>query len=162
VSKSAVSFDIMQESLGVTNLGKLEEGDLVNIERAAQFGDEIGGHMVSGHVDAQVEIVEIESPENNRIVTFALPREYVRFVFKKGFIALDGASLTVARLDRASSRFSVYLIPETLRRTTLGRKGVGDLVNIEIDRATQAIVETVAMLLEEGLGAPWKGRVLEE
>ncbi|MEC9482237.1 MAG: riboflavin synthase, partial [Halomonas sp.] len=117
----------------------------VNIERAARFGDEIGGHAMSGHVMCMAELVEIDEAPDNRRLWFVLPPEYIRFVFEKGYIGVDGISLTVGEVSGA--RFCVNLIPETLSRTTLGDRVPGDHVNIEIDPQTQAIVETVERVL---------------
>ncbi len=146
-----VSFDLMRETLKVTNLGALSVGDRVNIERAARFGDEIGGHAMSGHVLAVAELVELDEAPNNRRLWFELPHALGRFLFDKGYIGVDGASLTIGEVRPASAahgpRFCVNLIPETLQRTTLIDRVPGDRVNIEIDPQTQAIVETVERVL---------------
>lgn len=146
-----VSFDLMRETLRLTNLGALKVGDSVNIERAARFGDEIGGHAMSGHVIAMAELVALEEAPNNRRLWFALPREVGRFLFDKGYVGVDGISLTIGAVAEGTApdeaRFCVDLIPETLARTTLGGRIVGDAVNIEIDPQTQAIVETVERVL---------------
>lgn len=145
-----VSFDLMRETLRLTNLGRLVAGDRVNIERAARFGDEIGGHVMSGHVMAMAELVALEEAPNNRRLWFELDADYQRFVFDKGFIGVDGISLTVGSVAPGETgrwRFSVNLIPETLARTTLSERGPGEWVNIEIDPQTQAIVETVERVL---------------
>ncbi|SDK88326.1 riboflavin synthase alpha chain [Modicisalibacter muralis] len=140
-----VSFDLMRETLRLTNLGALDVGDRVNIERAARFGDEIGGHAMSGHVICMAELVEIDEAPNNRRLWFELPTAYSRFLFEKGYIGVDGISLTIG--DVRDNRFSVNLIPETLARTVLAERAPGDRVNIEIDPQTQAIVETVERVL---------------
>jgi riboflavin synthase len=151
-----VSFDLMRETLRLTNLGAITPGQCVNIERAARFGDEIGGHVMSGHVICKARLVEIEEAPNNRRLWFALPRNVSRFVFEKGYIGVDGISLTVADVRRADARggiesggveFSVNLIPETLSRTVLSERSLEDEVNIEIDPQTQVIVETVERVL---------------
>lgn len=144
-----VSFDLIRETLRLTNLGALRVGDRVNIERAARFGDEIGGHAMSGHVICLAELVELEEAPDNRRLWFELPAEYARFLFDKGYVGVDGISLTIGEVRRAEgvTRFCVNLIPETLARTTLGERGPGDRVNIEIDPQTQAIVETVERVL---------------
>lgn len=145
-------FDVMQETLTRTTLGDLGEGDCVNIERAARDGAEIGGHPLSGHIDCVVRIADIQTPENNRVLTFDVPSPWIRYVFAKGYIALNGASLTVADVDRKNSRFSVWLIPETLRMTTFGSKGPDARINLEIERSTQVTVDTIRDFLEERLG----------
>ncbi|TFH87376.1 riboflavin synthase subunit alpha [Billgrantia azerbaijanica] len=146
-----VRFDLMRETLAVTNLGELTVGDRVNVERAARFGDEIGGHAMSGHVMAMAELVELDEAPNNRRLWFELPPALGRFLFDKGYIGVDGASLTIGAVRPATAahgpRFCVDLIPETLARTTLGDRVPGDRVNIEIDPQTQAIVETVERVM---------------
>ncbi|MDN6180894.1 MAG: riboflavin synthase subunit alpha [Halomonas subglaciescola] len=146
-----VHFDLMRETLRVTNLGKIAVGDRVNLERAARFGDEIGGHAMSGHVMNVADVLAIEEAPNNRRLWFSLPDECARFVFDKGYVGVDGISLTVGEVCRpneASASFCVNLIPETLARTTLGERAPGDVINIEIDPQTQAIVETAERFLQ--------------
>lgn len=150
-----VSFDLMRETLRVTNLGALSVGDRVNIERAARFGDEIGGHAMSGHVMTMAELVERQEAPDNRRLWFELDAAVGRFLFDKGYVGVDGISLTIGETCTAGegrSRFCVDLIPETLARTTLGNRVPGDRVNIEIDPQTQAIVETVERVLASGEG----------
>lgn len=141
-----VSFDVMMATLDQTNLSDLQQGSIVNLERAARFGDDIGGHQLSGHVHDTVAIVDIETPENNRIIWFELKDSHRPYVFDKGYIGLNGCSLTIAKVEE--TRFCVYLIPETLSITTFGELGVGDQVNLEIDSQTQALVDTVERLLK--------------
>lgn len=140
-----VSFDLMRETLRLTNLGDLKAGSRINLERAARFGDEIGGHAMSGHVMGMASLSEIDEAPNNRRLWFELPPELSRFVFDKGYIGIDGISLTIGAVN--AGRFCVNLIPETLARTTIGERVPGDCVNIEIDPQTQAIVETVERVL---------------
>lgn len=151
MSGDRVSFDLMRETLRLTNLGAVEVGQCVNIERAARFGDEIGGHAMSGHVICMAEVVAIDEAPNNRRLWFALPAAMGRFVFEKGYIGVDGISLTIGDVRPSGEgegiEFSVNLIPETLNRTTLGERLPGDQVNIEIDPQTQVIVETVERVL---------------
>ena len=146
-----VSFDLMRETLRVTNLGRLGEGERVNIERAARFGDEIGGHAMSGHVMTMAELVELDEAPNNRRLWFEVPHALGRFLFDKGYIGVDGISLTIGEVKNANAkhgpRFCVDLIPETLQRTTLSDRVPGDQVNIEVDPQTQAVVETVERVL---------------
>ena len=142
-------FDVMEETLRLTTLGSLKVGDKVNVERSATFGDEIGGHIVSGHVTGMVEIVSVEKSENNVGMTFKVKPELMAYIFSKGFTALDGASLTVVDADKVAGTFKVWFIPETLKLTRFGVKGIGDKVNLEIDSRTQAIVETVKVYLKE-------------
>lgn len=145
-------FDVMQQSLALTTLGALVEGSTLNVERAARDGAEIGGHPLSGHVDFTAQVAAIRQPQNNHVLRFAVPERWIRYVFAKGYIAVNGASLTVAECNRQEGWFEVWLIPETLRMTTFGEKQVGDLLNIEIERATQVFVDTVRDALDERLG----------
>lgn len=146
---NTILFDVMLETLNKTTLGSLKEGDEVNIERSAVYGAEIGGHPMSGHVHTVAEIIDVEEPENNKVVTFHVDPQWMKFIFSKGFIGIDGASLTVVDANREAGTFKIWLIPETLRITTFGKKGVGDKVNIEIDPQTQTIVETVERVLAQ-------------
>ena len=138
-------FDLMAETLDKTNLGRLKAGDLVNLERAARFGDEIGGHLMSGHITATTEILRIERTGHNTTMHFALPAALKPYILPKGFVGLDGCSLTVGSVGEDS--FCVHLIPETLRRTLFGTRQAGDTVNVEIDPQTQAVVDTVGRIL---------------
>jgi riboflavin synthase len=148
-----VWFDAMVETLRRTTLGRLEQGDQVNIERSARVGQEIGGHDIAGHVDGMLQITERQESEDNLFLTFRVPEGYRRYVFDKGFLSVHGCSLTVTNFDRQEGTFEVYLIPETLRLTNLGVKKVGDHINFEIDRRTQAIVDTVIDYLDDNLAA---------
>ncbi len=140
-----VSFDLMQATLKLTNLGQIEVGNLVNIERAAKFGDEIGGHSMSGHISVMGKIVDVIDTPNNRTIWFELPQDSMKYVLAKGYIGLDGCSLTIGEVE--ANRFSVHLIPETLQRTLFGQRKVGEMINVEFDPQTQAIVETVERVL---------------
>ena len=142
-----VSFDLMQETLRLTNLGALQVGDRVNVERAARFGDEIGGHAMSGHIIATAEVTEVIASEHNRQLWFRVPAALQKYLFAKGYVGVDGISLTIGEVQ--GERFSVNLIPETLNRTIIGGRQRGDRVNIEIDPQTQAIVDTVERVLAE-------------
>jgi riboflavin synthase len=148
-------FDVMQQSLALTTLAGLHEGSRVNVERAAKDGAEIGGHPLSGHVDVMARVAQIRRPENNHVLRIAVPAPWMRYVFAKGYIAVNGASLTVAEAQRerdGSGWFEVWLIPETLRMTTFGDKSEGDHLNIEIERSTQVFVDTVRDAIDERLG----------
>ncbi len=142
-----VTFDLMQATLELTNLGSLQVGDRVNVERAAKYGDEIGGHSMSGHIMQTTHITESIVTENNHTFWFALPSSMAKYVLAKGYIGLDGCSLTIA--DVTSEAFSVNLIPETLEKTLFGQRKVGDQINVEIDPQTQAIVDTVERVLSQ-------------
>ncbi len=142
-----VSFDLMRETLRITNLGLLRVGDMVNVERAARFGDDIGGHAMSGHIMATAEVSQVLESENNRQLWFRVPATLRKYVFTKGYIGIDGISLTIGEVR--GDEFCVNLIPETLARTNIGTRKPGDHINIEIDPQTQAIVDTVERVLAE-------------
>jgi riboflavin synthase len=142
----AATFDVMQQTLRLTTIGKLVRGDRVNVERAARDGAEVGGHPLSGHIDFQATVSDVRTPQNNHVLRFGAPAPWMRYLFAKGFVAINGASLTLADVHRAqngSGWFEVWLIPETLRMTTFSRKKVGSAVNVEVDRQTQVFVDTI-------------------
>jgi len=147
-----IQFDVIDETLNVTNLGAIKEGDFVNLERSLKAGDEIGGHMVSGHIHCQASVFNIKKTPENCAITFELPNQWQEYLFSKGFIAINGCSLTLGAVEE--NRFTVHLIPETLGRTNIGLLNLGDYVNIECDQQTMTIVETVKKLKlsDKGLG----------
>ncbi|ALV07406.1 riboflavin synthase [Roseateles depolymerans] len=154
--ETQADFDVMQQSLNLTTLGQLGEGGHLNVERAAKEGAEIGGHPLSGHVDFMASIAQIRQPANNHVLRIAVPAPWMRYIFAKGYVAVNGASLTVAEAHReadGSGWFEVWLIPETLRMTTFGEKGVGAPVHIEIERQTQVLVDTIRDAVAEKVGA---------
>lgn len=150
--ENAAEFDIMQQTLSITTLGAYAENASVNVERAAKEGAEIGGHPLSGHVDFVAHLAQIRHSENNVVLRIAVPQKWMRYIFAKGYIAINGASLTIAEANREENWFEVWLIPETLRMTVFGQKQVGDTLNIEIERQTQVVVDTVRTMLQETLG----------
>ncbi|MEO7208914.1 MAG: riboflavin synthase [Steroidobacteraceae bacterium] len=123
--------DVSRESLGKTTLGKLQAGSNVNLESSLRAGDALGGHMVSGHVDALGVLRRLTDDARSRRMEFELPAQLMRFVAPKGSICINGVSLTVNKVE--GSRFDVNIIPHTLEVTTLGELGLDDEVNIEID-----------------------------
>ncbi|KEY57998.1 riboflavin synthase [Serratia sp. DD3] len=146
INGNQVTFDLIKETLRLTNLGDLKLGNKVNVERAAKFNDEIGGHLMSGHIICTAEVAKIFTSENNRQVWLRMPtHDLMKYVLHKGYIGIDGISLTIGEV--VNNRFCVHLIPETLERTTLGKRRLGDKVNIEIDPQTQAVVDTVERVL---------------
>ena len=145
-------FDVMQQTLSLTTLAALQTGSRINVERAARDGAEIGGHPLSGHVDFKATLADVRQPENNHVLRIAVPEPWMRYIFAKGYIAINGASLTVAEADRQEGWFEVWLIPETLRMTTFGEKALGAELNIEIERSTQVMVDTVRDAVAEKLG----------
>jgi riboflavin synthase len=128
---TAFHADVSLETLAKTTLGKLVVGSRVNLEPSLRAGDALGGHMVSGHVDAVATLCRVDPEARSRRLQFELPQELTRFVAPKGSICVDGVSLTVNHVD--GRRFDVNIIPHTLSVTTLGEKERGDQVNIEID-----------------------------
>jgi riboflavin synthase len=142
-----LTFDAMEETLRKTTIGEIAEGRLVNVERSATAGDEIGGHVLAGHVTGTAEIVAVRESDNNRTTTFRVPMRWMNYIFPQGFIALDGASLTIVDTDRDQATFRISFIPETLKRTTFGFKREGARVNVELDSRTQIIVDTVERVL---------------
>ena len=144
VEDGSFTADVMRETLDRSSLGRLVEGDPVNLERAATLATRLGGHLVQGHVDGVGEIRSREPAEQWEIVTVSLPAGMSRYVVEKGSIAVDGVSLTVTRVDEDS--FSISLIPTTLKLTTLGTKGVGEPVNLEVDVIAKYVEKLVGGL----------------
>ncbi len=128
---NALSFEAMPETLKITNLGLLKIGEKVNLERALKIGDRLSGHFVSGHIDCLGIIRKKNYVNNNLAFEIAIPQEFMVNIILKGSIAIDGISLTIA--VKRSNTFSVYIIPHTLKNTTLGLKGPSNKVNIELD-----------------------------
>lgn len=154
INGNAVQFDVIAESLARTTLIGLNVGSTVNIERALKPGEENGGHNVSGHIDGTAVITDVQISEGNHVLRFR-PQPHLRpYIFNKGFLAVHGISLTSGNVDRATGEFTVWLIPETLRRTNIGLLNVGDAVNIEVNRETQERVDTIkeqlGILLKNG------------
>lgn len=145
-----VRFDCIDETLRRTTLGGMEIGADVNVERAARFGDEVGGHFLSGHVFEAATVVVREEHGDNLALTVRASAAAMRCVLPKGYVAVDGASLTVG--DVTANTFTVHLIPETRRVTTLDALRPGDRVNLELDATTQAVVETVERVLAQRAG----------
>jgi len=131
VTKDAFNVDIMPETLKLTNLSTVSIGDKVNLERAMRLGDRIGGHLVSGHIDGLGKIVDKVVEGKNWIFEISVPLELSKYIIKKGSVAVEGISLTVAEVE--TERFKICLIPYTLTKTTLGKKNIGNLLNIEVD-----------------------------
>lgn len=144
INGDCISFDLVGETLSLTTLASKNIGDRINVERAAKFGDEIGGHLMSGHISCKGVIVDTALLETNRRITIEIPKKFAKYILYKGYIGVDGISLTVGEVENHC--FTLHLIPETLKRTTIGQKKQGDEVNIEIDPQTQAIVDTVTQL----------------
>lgn len=146
-----VRFDAIEETLRLTTLNELQEGTAVNVERSFRVGDEVGGHEVSGHIVGTGNIARIHQQDGTYDVSVVVNASWMKYIMPKGFIAIDGSSLTVGTTSKtdAAGSFTLHLIPETLRLTKLGSKQVGDRVNVELDSRTVAIVDTVERVLEE-------------
>ena len=150
VARNALEFDVIAETLARTTLGeRLTEGATVNLERSAQLGDEIGGHLVSGHISTIGTVIAVETANGVHDLRLRVGRDWVTYVFEKGFVALDGISLTVGETWPETGEFRVHLIPETLTRTTISTRTPGDRLNVEIDAMTRATVETVTRIMEK-------------
>ncbi len=131
INGNVLSFDVMPETLKLTDLGLLKNNDKVNLERALKFGDRVSGHFVSGHIDCSGSIRRKGYLEGNLVFEVAIAAKYLKDIVLKGSVVVDGISLTVAA--KKSSTFSVFIIPHTLKNTTLGFKGPSSKVNIELD-----------------------------
>ena len=148
IDGSQIRFDAIPETLERTTLSGLEEGGWVNVERSLRVGDELGGHILSGHVMTTAGILAKTERGEGIDLVVENPAAARPYILEKGFIAVDGMSLTIGEVsDRG---FSLHIIPETLRVTTIGDKGVGEKVNIEVDSRTQAVVETVMRGMGDG------------
>jgi len=142
-----VSFDVIAETLSKTNLGTLTVGSKVNLERSLTFGSEIGGHIVSGHIQTTATLTKILREQHNVSMQLSLDKSFIPYILAKGFIAVEGCSLTVGEVT--DSGFNLYLIPETLGITTLGDKREGDILNIELDQQTMTIIKTVERVMSQ-------------
>jgi len=151
IQSNHVHFDVIEETLQRTSTGELEVGHLVNIERSLAFGDEIGGHLLSGHIMGTGLVHAADVSGEGMNLEILVPEQLRKFILEKGYIGVDGISLTVGAVENGC--FSLHIIPETLRLTTLGQREAGDAVNLEIDSTTQTIVETVERYLSQQKGA---------
>ncbi|TET32794.1 MAG: riboflavin synthase [Planctomycetota bacterium] len=142
IKSGTLEFDVVSETVAKSTLGKLSPGATVNFERSLKVGDRLGGHFVTGHVDATCRILSRSPRGNEERFEIELPDGFAHYIIPKGSVALDGISLTVASLSRGA--FKVAIIPHTLAETTLGAKRVGDLLNVEFD----PIAKMVARYLE--------------
>lgn len=154
INGNRIGFDAMNATLERTNLGKLAAGGRVNVERSAKLGEENGGHVVAGHVSCTAEIVGVKTEGANAYLRFRVPEDWAKYIFERGFLAVNGASLTVAEVE--GNEFTIYLIPETLRQTTFPDYRLGDHLNIEVESQTKVMVDvmerTLARLLPQYLG----------
>lgn len=148
ISDCCASFDAVDATRKLTTLGDLTLGSKVSVERSAKVGDELGGHDVFGHVIGTGKVLAREQIGGQLDLTIGVPPEWIKYILHKGFIALNGSSLTVDDVRPAGS-FKVHLIPETQRLTNLPSKQVGDRINVELDSRTVAIVDTVERVMAE-------------
>ena len=146
INSGKVGFEAIDETLNRTTLAEKVIGDFLNIERSLRMGDELGGHLLSGHVMCTAEILDRAEVGEGMDLRVSMPDEARSYVLEKGYVAVDGMSLTVGRVEE--SGFDLHIIPETIRVTTIGQKSVGDKVNIEVDSQTQAIVDTLSRSME--------------
>ncbi len=135
-------FDAIPETLSKTTLGGWKAGDQINLERPLRIGDGLDGHQVQGHIDGVGKVITVDDQDGYR-VKIALGNDLMKWMIPKGSVAIDGISLTIADLDSNEHWIEVALIPETLDRTTLGQRAVGDSVNIEADAMVKTIVHTL-------------------
>ena len=136
-----LKFDVINETLSKTNISKASKGSIVNLERSITASTEIGGHLMSGHIHFAGKVEKVLTKNTNKDVQIKFPKKYKEYIFEKGYIGVNGCSLTLGKINNNS--FFVHLIPETLSVTNLNTLKKGSLVNIEIDQNTIAIVETV-------------------
>jgi len=156
IEEDALVFHLMPETVRRTTFAYALPGMRVNVERALRVGDPLGGHIVTGHVDAIARIVHAEEmKDGSRLVRFALPAEYAPYLAPKGSVAIDGVSLTVINVGMLSEQeaaFTIGLIPHTLSATTLGEKSPGFSVNVEVDILARYVVEAVRRFVAPSQG----------
>lgn len=143
----ALVFDAIDTTCELTTIGRLNVSDDINVERSFRIGDEVGGHILSGHISGMAEVASVEHHGDNVQMEFRVPQEWMKYILAKGYVAIDGCSLTIVSVR--DNTFAVSFIPETLRITTFGSKQVGDYVNIELENQTVAIVDTVERVMAE-------------
>jgi riboflavin synthase len=148
VGGRTITFDIVPETVRRSTFGALRASDPVNLELSLRLGDRLGGHLVYGHVDATAQILDKRPEGQGHWLTIATPPSIGSFIVEKGYITVDGVSLTVAAVG--SGRFTIALIPETSRRTTLGSKAAGARVNLEVDPVARYAQAAVAVYAQNG------------
>ncbi len=146
INGNKVCFDAIEETLNRSTIGNLKVGSEVNVERSLKMGDELGGHILSGHVMMTAKIIGKEKKGEGVNLSIENPIEARPYILEKGYIAIDGMSLTIGKVSE--EKFNIHIIPETLRITTIEQKEIGDYVNIEIDSRTQAVVDTIRRNME--------------
>jgi riboflavin synthase len=138
------TVDVMVQTLDLTSTGKLKVSDQVNLELATKSSDRLGGHIVQGHVDGVAQVVAIAQEPKWQRMDIKLPKTLMRYVVAQGSITVEGVSLTVGQLDDDADQVTVWLIPETLAKTNLSKKQVGDLLNIEVDVLAKYVERLIA------------------
>ncbi|ARC54959.1 hypothetical protein AOQ88_01735 [Candidatus Riesia sp. GBBU] len=147
IDNQKVSFEVIRETLKLTNLKELKQGEFLNLERSMKSSSEIGGHIMSGHISTIAKMKKTKIKNDNSICFLLQNNVYMKYIFYKGFIGIDGISLTVGKIYE--NCFFVYLIPETIRRTTIMKKNTNSSFNIEIDFYTKSLVDTVEKFIKE-------------
>ncbi len=136
-TKDSFSADVVPETLARTTMKQFEAGRMVNLERPLRMGDEIGGHIVQGHVDTKVKVASIEERSSSREISLDIPFKYMKFVIEKRSITVNGVSLTIALVGEQT--LTIALVPHTLQQTNLGSLSVGDEVNVEFDTSVYSV-----------------------
>ena len=145
ISDVNVSFDVVNETQNRTIISNYDKNSVINLETSLEFGQQVGGHLVSGHVQTLGSIKEVEIDGDAKNILFEIPDGYCKYIFEKGYIAINGCSLTIGKVIK--NTFYVHLIPETLRATNLDNLIYGDRVNLELDQNTITIVDTTERIL---------------
>lgn len=145
ISDGNVSFDVVNETQNRTIISNYNKNSVINLETSLEFGQQVGGHLVSGHVQALGTIKEVEINGDTKNILLEIPDDYCKYIFEKGYIAINGCSLTIGKVIK--NTFYVHLIPETLRATNLDNLIYGDTANLELDQNTITIVDTTERIL---------------
>lgn len=151
VDAEEVAFDLSEGTLAITNLGDRRIGQQVNVERSAVPGRENGGHVVTGHASGTAPVTGINTGTGALFIEVEIPEAHRRYVFQRGYLALNGTSLTVAEIDTGRGCYRVNLIPETIRQTSFAAYAVGDRVNYEVELQTQIMVDTIERCIRQSL-----------
>ena len=142
--KNKFAVDVMVQTLNLTSIGSLEVGSAVNLELATRTSDRLGGHIVQGHVDGVAKLVKISADSQWTRMDISIPKDLMKYVVAQGSICVEGVSLTVGELNDPADQISVWLIPETLAKTNLSQKKIGDLLNIEVDVLAKYVERLIA------------------
>jgi len=142
--KSKFAVDVMVQTLNLTSTGSLEVGSPVNLELATRTADRLGGHIVQGHVDGVATVSDISADSQWTRMDISIPKDLMRYVVAQGSICVEGVSLTIGELNDSADQISVWLIPETLAKTNLSKKAIGDKLNIEVDVLAKYVERLIA------------------